>query len=272
MVNELTPLDDELMDEDDSSLGEDELEQSNEESTEEVDENPVVRKSDLDSLNKTLNEFRAEVGRLQSIEARLKRVEDPTERAAMEQSLRSEISRVNEVATSLVSGLYETAFVDPEVRSKVQNFLNEARTKADREELLKELRKEIQPQAQPQTQSTMPEWYTEGVRAFEEEWADRIEDEGFDSSAQGDFAEAWAKAGALVRSGRPVADARQIMREHLRNLKTERQTARQRNQAKKNAGGGTPKAAGGSVSILDDPNRTLEEKAAELRRMGITVG
>src|SRR5690606_5772357 len=108
MASEETLLDTEVTEEEDDSLTEDELEQSEEEeSTEEVEE-PAVSKSDLDALNKTLNELRAEVGRLQSIEARLKRVEDPSDRAAVEQSLRAEINRVNEVAASLVSGLDET--------------------------------------------------------------------------------------------------------------------------------------------------------------------
>lgn len=271
MASEETLLDTEVTEEEDDSLIEDELEQSEEEeSTEEVEE-PAVSKSDLDALNKTLNELRSEVGRLQSIEARLKRVEDPSDRAAVEQSLRAEINRVNEVAASLVFGLDETAFVDPDVRRKVQDFLNEARTKAERQALLDELKKEIQPVQRP---TVPPEnaWYTDAVAEFEEEWADRIADEGYNNTLEGEFRDAWLKAGAAIRSGRPLSEARSIMREHLKSLKAERQVARQRNQAKKNAGGGVPKAAGGTVGVLADPNKSVAEKTEYLRSLGITIG
>lgn len=255
-------LDTELDSEEDS---EEVLEQP--ENTDE-DDNPVVRKSDLAALNKSLNDLSANVGRLSSMEARLKRVEDPATRTQLESSLRSDISATKELITSVISELDDSAFSTPETRRKLDKILAEASAKAEWDDRERKLLEKVQPQRQ---EPNRPEWITDTVTTFEEDWADRITDEGFDPDSA-EFKAAWQTAGNLLRSGRTIADARNVMKAHLKTLKDERAAARARNNSKKNAGGGAPRGGGAAVDILNDPLKTRDEKAAYMRSIGIQVG
>jgi hypothetical protein len=165
-----------------------------------------------------------------------------------------------------MSGLDDAAFVDPTVKQKAQNVLNESRERQRENELLEKFRRELTPE-KPQPKAEV----SDAAVAFESEWEDRIRDEGFDPDGE-EWQAVWPQAGAVLRNGGTLADARNVMKAHLKQLKDERLTARKRQAARQNAGGGTPRGVGTPVDILNDPNKSREEKAAFLRSQGITVG
>lgn len=253
----------------------DDLELGLEEPSEEVDVDidPVeALKAEVASLKSQLerpawmDEFKANTGRIRSIEARLQKAEDPTDRTALQRELESKLSESNELLATLMTGLDDTAFIDPTIKQRAAALLNENREKAREERLLQKLRDENKP-APVVPQQDVPESH----RVWELEWEDRIKEDGFDPDGA-DWSSVWPKVAMLLKSGGTLIDASAMMKSQLKTLKDERATARQRQTSKRNAGTGTPRGTGTSVDILNDPNKSRDERAAYLRSIGVPVG
>ncbi len=244
-----------------------------EEPSEEVDVDPVAAlTAEVASLKSQLerpawmDEFKANTGRIRSIEARLQKAEDPTDRTALQRQLEAKLSVSNELLASLMTGLDDTAFIDPSLKTRAAALLNENREKEREERLLQKLRDENKP-AQVIPQQDVPESH----RVWELEWEDRIKEDGFDPDGA-DWSAVWPKVATLLKGGGTLIDASTLMKAQLKTLKDERTSARQRQATKRSAGNGSPRGTGGAVDILNDPNKTREEKAAYLRKQGVTVG
>ncbi len=217
-----------------------------------------------------LKEIKTEVGRLRSIEARLEKAEDPSDRAALRNSLETKVSETEELIQSLIANLDDTSFIDPSVKTKAQQVIADRAKKAELDALEQRLRSELTPKAPTQEKVEGPQWLTETVREWEADWADRIKDENFDPDGA-EFKPAWNEAGRIIERGGTLAEARQVMKTHLTTLKSERDEALKRQTAKRNAGEGAPRGTGTAVGPLD-PSRPLAERAAHLRSLGIQVG
>lgn len=262
------------LDEIDESIEDSDIEVD--EPSEDVDPDPVASlKAEVAALKSQLekpawvNDLKTIEGRIRSAEARLQKTEDPTARATLQRELEAKLAESNELIATMLAGLDDSAFIDPSVKQRAQSVLNETREKQREAALIERIRSESAPapvQQPPESQTFTSEHLT-----FEALWEDRIRDEGFDPDGD-DWKAIWPQVGTLFRTGATTADASNLMKSHLKELKDERAAARTRTQAKRSAGGGSPRGAGVAADILSDPNRSRDERADYLRRQGVQVG
>lgn len=256
---------DELDDEEvEASDSEDIADSSDAESTDEEDANPVVRKADLDSLQAMLQTATREIGRLNSLENRLNKVEDPTERESRTATLQTQLADTRTTLAAVLESLGESEVLTPEAQRKLNDLLAAEAKRREREELKAELLKEVQPAKATEPEADAgPTWLTDAVRRFEAKWEGRVEGEGFDPDSA-DLKPAWQALGVHFAGGGTVAEAETLMATQLTKLKDERDAARSREQKKKSAGQ-APRGGG------TGGDESLASAAKRLQALGINI-
>lgn len=269
-----------LEDEEEAVEGVDELEDTDTPSDESLDQSDEQEDDPIESLRAEIEglkkappwlseiqqTLKTEVGRIRSIEARLEKTDNPEREATLRKELSSKLSKSEQLIADLVSGLDETAFADPALKQRAAEALAQSKQEAREAELIQKLRSEMQPKQEPKAE-TENDWYTPIVQTWEGEWVDRIEEEGFDSAANGDFKDAWQMVAKTLREGGTRQEATAVMRLRLKELKDEREAAIQR-QARKQAAKDSPKgAAAGKLGPLD-ASRSNAERVEYLRSIG----
>lgn len=250
----------EITDSEDLDEEEDALDETPEEG-----ENPVVRQSDLAELQKTLKDFTAMAGRVQSIEARLNKAEDPSTRAQLERSLRAELAETQELTATILDGIDETS-IDPAVKARIKDKLATARTKAERDAFRAEIVQELRGAEQPETTDFRA---SPAIQVWERTRTREITRAGLDPDSPA-LDQMWGEVSRFLAAG-DFAGADRVADAAIDNAIKEDREARRRQRTKTNAGEGSPKGTGANFDPLD-PSRPHKERAAYLKSIGVTVG
>lgn len=230
MVNEQTPLEDEL-EVTDLDEGTDDEVVDDAQDDNEPDELEVLRSKveALEKNNAVVEDLKRTVGRIQSLATKFEAASSNAQRDDIQKQINERFSVVEDQLATLASGIDETA-IDPATRQRILQAQEQARRAAEVQAEVEKALKARAPQPSPQPQ----------VPNLETELVGMIEAAGLDPDG-GMFD--WGAMSAMWREDLSGNTIRQHVLNKIIEAKTEEQAASRRSTAKKQAGAGAPKQA-----------------------------
>ncbi len=265
MVSEVdTPLDDDVLEEDDPDIEEPS-------DMAETEDDIASLRAEINALKAQaerpawLNELKTIEGRVRSAEARLQRAESPEQQQALRSELERRLEDSNVLLHAMLNNLDDSAFTDPSIKAKAQQYLQQQQATAHEADLIQRVRGEIQNDQRQYAAQQQPtaDWSPE-VKVWERTRVKQIQKAGLDPDSA-DFAPVWLTAAASLANG-DFDTADDVIDGHLSSLIQERSNAMQRTEAK-NKAKGSPSAAGGTKGALD-LSRSSSDRIAYLRSIG----
>lgn len=242
---------------------------------EQPEDDVAALRARIDALEKSppwLNDLKTIQGRMSSIEARISRTSDSDVKQELLRELRAESSKREEAIAEALSGLDESAFVDPAARQKIADLLTQRRDEESRAALREEILAELKPKDEEKPDTTEyngENWmYHPTVQQWETGWHRTLTTAGIDIDAE-ELKPVWAKASELLFKHADFKGADAALQEAVDKFREEQSTAARRQDAKRSAGRGTPKGSGGGDVGPLDPSRSLKERTEYLASIGV---